>query len=141
MAALTKERETRRLSISAFPGADPIPFKQKGSTKVFKGALVALNAGFAAPGTAATSLVAVGVASETSDNSSGSDGAVSVLVEEGIFEFNNHGTNTVVQANVGSDCFIEDDNTVGNVSTGKSRAGKVVGFSGTKVLVKVALGA
>ncbi len=139
MAALAAERNTIQRAFGAFP-QEALSYAQKGSTKIFKGSIVALNAGYAAPGASAANLITVGVAQETSDNSSGLDGAATVLVKEGIFKFANHGTNTVVAANVGALCYIEDDQTVGNLSTSKSVAGRVHKLDSDGVWVKIGHG-
>jgi hypothetical protein len=139
MAAATAERNTVRGAESAFP-VGPIPYKMKGAVKIYKGTIVVLDAGFAKPGVHAGSLIAVGKAVETVDNTAGADGAKEISVEEGIFKFTNHGTNTVVAANVGSDAYIEDDQTVGNLITGTSRVGKITKLDSNGVFVKIGLG-
>lgn len=111
------------------------------STKIYQGGLTVLSGGYAAPGSTATSLIAVGVARAQVDNSTGSAGALTVEVSEGCFWFVNSGSDLVVQADVGSDCYITDDQTVNHTSTGKSRAGKVLKLdTNLGVLVKVGLG-
>lgn len=135
--ALAADRSTVRMGETPFP-LSPISYKQKGSTTIYKGSIVALNAGYAAPGASAASLICVGMAVEKSANA-GADGAVEVKVEEGIFKFKNHGTNTVVAANVGSIAYIEDDETVGNLATSKSAAGKIVRLDSDGVWVKMGL--
>jgi hypothetical protein len=139
MAAITIERNTARGAESAFPSG-PLPYKMKGGVKILKGTIVVLDAGFAKHGVAAASLIVVGKAAETVDNTAGADGALEIQVEEGIFKFGNHGVNTVVAANVGSDCYIEDNQTVGNLITGKSRAGKIMRLESSGVYVKIGLG-
>ncbi|MCC6213737.1 MAG: hypothetical protein IT376_02630 [Polyangiaceae bacterium] len=137
MAALSAARKVERM------GTNTVPFqykaKQKGSTTIHKGAIVVFNAGYAAPGTAAAALVAIGVAAESSTNS-GADGAASVAIEPGVYKFNNHGSNTVVAANVGSLAYIEDDNTVGNSATSKSAAGRIMQLDSDGVWVAVGIG-
>lgn len=137
MAALTVERATPRFGEVVIPRQS---FKVAASTKIFHGALVVANSGLAAGGTAATGLIALGKALSTVDNSSGAAGDLSIEVEGGVFKFENASTNTIADANVGADCFIDDDQTVSTDSTGKSRAGKVVKVESDGVLVLVGLG-
>lgn len=97
------------------------------SADIFVGSLVVVEGtnGFIQPGTTALSLVAAGVSLERIDNSSGADGDLDVKFRSGIFKFQNDGGTPVVQADVGTDCFILDDNTVTGDNTGRSRAGTV----------------
>jgi hypothetical protein len=95
--------------------------------KIWQGALVVINAGFAAPGTAATGLIAVGRADETVDNTSGSDGAVRVKVRPGTFTWDNAtSTDACAAADRGKTVYVLDDHTVTITSTGHSAAGKLV---------------
>ncbi len=107
--------------------------------KIFAGALVAANAtGFATPGAIATTLTYLGRAEEYVDNTSGADGAKSVLVRLGkAFKFKNLGADAVTQAELGKTCYITDDETVSktNAANTKSAAGKVVGVESDGVWV------
>ena len=124
MAALTAARNTRQMADVA---RAPLAFLQKGSTTIYKGSLVVLNAGYAAPGTTATGLIAIGRAKETTVNA-GADGVTGyvVEVEQGIFPWVNAAGDPILAAHVGADCYITDDQTVNITATGKSVAGKVV---------------
>lgn len=145
MAALTAARNTRQMQDIQ---RSPIGYPQKGSTTIFQGALVVLNAGYAAPGTAAASLIAVGRAKRHYANA-GADGAVPkdingrsytqalIEVEEGIFKFANSGGDLVVAADVGGLCYITDDQTVCHTATGKSVAGKVIQLDSDGVWVRI----
>lgn len=125
---------------------------QKGSTKIYKGALVALNGGYAAPGATATGRIAVGRAKRSTDTTGISDGGVPkdlngnlysqalVEIEEGTFKWANSGTDAVVAADVGSTVYIEDDQTVSHTATGKSAAGKCVQLDSDGVWVESTLG-
>ncbi len=58
-------------------------------------------------------LIVVGVADETVDNSSGANGAATVkLRRKRGFLFKNSATAAVTQASVGSNVYVEDDETV-----------------------------
>jgi hypothetical protein len=126
MAALTQERNT--------PAFTPYPARRtvdvKASTKILKGAMVAIDssgnaqpAGLAAGG----SVRVVGIASATADNSAGAAGAIQVELLVGQFKFVNHGADAVTKASVGADCFVLDDQTVALTSATSTRivAGKV----------------
>jgi hypothetical protein len=141
MAALTSERDTVQSGDGCFPTGNQ-SYKVKAATKCLQGGIAVSDAGYAAPGRTATGLVAIGVFSETADNTSGAAGAIEVDVLEGVFKFANHGADLVAQANVGSDCYIVDDQTVAATSGGstRSRAGKVVRVESDGVLVRIGLG-
>lgn len=126
MAALTQERLTD--FFGTVPARRTVPVKA--ATKIYKGALVAIDssgnampAGLLAGGTVRP----VGVAQHTSDNSAGAAGAVKVECAPGVFQFNNQGGDLVTAADVGADCYIVDDNTVAKTSATNTRAvaGKV----------------
>lgn len=137
MAALTAERNTRQmLDVTRSPLAFPV----KASTKIYKGSLVVINAGYAQPGATATGLIAIGRAKKTVDNSAGANGDLTVEVDPGIFKWNNAGGDLVVAATVGSLCYITDDNTVNLTATGKSAAGRVVQLDSDGVWVQSGLG-
>ena len=105
---------------------------------VFKGALVSVSSttGYAVPGADAAGAVCVGVAFEEGNNiaggvqydgsiSSGAAGAVGVRVQPvGLYEYHKTGA---VQADVGKQAFIVDDNTVATVATTNSVRCGVVG--------------
>jgi len=125
MSALTTERNTIRQgdAYACLPS-----YGAKAAAKCYKGALIALNSGYAAPGATATGRVAVGVCLETTDNTSGADGALLVPIRSGIFKFANHGADLVVTADHGKTCYIVDDQTVAKTdgAATRSAAGKVV---------------
>ena len=134
MAALSTDRNTPRRD------GDTIVIGVAGAKKIYAGALVALDAsGFATPGATATTLTGLGRAEAQADNSSGSDGDITVEVTKGVFRFDNDGTDTVAASDIGSDCYIVDDNTVAsNDGTGtRSSAGKVFDVDASGVWVKI----
>ena len=113
----------------------------KAATTVYQGSLVVLNAGYAAPGTAATGLIAVGRAEETATAVSAGDALVRVC--RGVFKFGNSAAGDLIaQADVGADCYIVDDQTVAktNGSSSRSRAGQIVAVDSDGVWVQVGLG-
>ncbi len=135
MAALSAPRNTpeRRGDILAFPVA--------ASTTIFQGGLVVLAAGYAAPGSVATGLIAVGRAEHSA--TAVAAGSATVEVRRGVFRFGNSATTDLIaQADVGADCYIVDDQTVAktNGTNTRSRAGKVVAVDADGVWVQVGLG-
>lgn len=132
MAAATADRNTpdreahkRRLGVAA-------------AAKVFAGTIVVKNAtGYAEPATTALAKVAVGRAAETVDNTAGADGDLTVDVERGTFRFGNDGTVTI--AEVGTTCYLVDDQTVAKTDGGgtRSAAGTVFDVDATGVWVTI----
>lgn len=93
---------------------------------IHQGAMLVYDAnGYLAPATAATGLTAAGRAEESVDNTGGANGDKVCRFRSGIFKVENSGANAIAQADVGSDCYFEDDQTVGSLATGMSVAGKV----------------
>lgn len=133
MAALTADRVIPRKGTSPTATPPRITIALKAGTKVYKGGLVATDAtGYGVTGAAlqATGLKVWGIATKQVDNTSGSNGALSVDVERGIFPFVNLGGDPLVQATMGSTVFADDDQTVrltSNTGT-RSNAGVFVGF-------------
>ncbi|RHW17194.1 hypothetical protein D1610_11635 [Sphingomonas gilva] len=108
---------------------------------IYQGALVALSAtGFATPGATATTLKADGIAKTTVDNSDGNDGDLTVEVEKGVFPFaNSAAADAITIAEIGTDCYIVDDQTVAKTSGTNTRsvAGKVVDVDAAGVWVRL----
>ncbi len=129
MAALTEDRNTPRRDGDCF---------NKGvaaSATIFAGSLVCVNAaGYAVPGSVATTLKAIGKAEERVDNSGGADGDVSITVRKGVFQFANAGDVTL--AHLEANVYINDDQTVSSVATGKSVAGKCVAIDSDGVWIQ-----
>lgn len=136
MAALAAARNTPERA------GDVFGFPVKTGVKIYAGALVVLDGGYAAPGKTATGLVAIGRCDELADNTGGGNGAITALVKRGVFKFGNSGGgDTIAQADVGADCFIVDDQTVAKTNGGATRsvAGKIVGVDTDGVWVKITL--
>lgn len=97
------------------------------ATKILAGTLVARNtSGNAVPASDTTLLVVVGRAEETIDNTAGAAGDLAVVVKRGVFRLANSGTAAVDADDEGKFCYVEDDQTVGETSTHKVKAGRVV---------------
>lgn len=131
--ALTAERQTPKMASSAV-AVVPV----KAGVKIYNGALVVIDAGYAKPGVSAAGLISVGRANQTRDNTGGGNGDLTVEVQRGVFKYANHGINTVVAANLFGTAYVEDDQTVGNLSTDKSAAGKIVQIDSDGVWVEFA---
>lgn len=123
MAALAAARNTLQM---ADVQRAPIAYLVKGSTTIYKGSLVVLDAGYAAPGRTATGLIAVGRAKATVTNSGASGALVYVEVEPGIFLWDNASGDPILVASLEALVYITDDATVNITATGKSVAGRVV---------------
>lgn len=123
MAALTQSRNTEERS------GDFVEGGVAASTKIYQGALVAVDAdGFFVPGSTATTLRGVGRAESEVDNSSGSDGDEIIRIKRSIFPFaNSASTDEITRADIGSLCYIVDDQTVAKTDGTETRsvAGKV----------------
>lgn len=136
MAALTADRPTPSRK------GDEFVYPMAANVTIFGGALVMLNAARnATPGATATGQLAVGRAIERATNGA-TAGAASVRVEPGIFRFENSAAgDAIVQADIGADCFIVDDNTVAktNGSSTRSVAGKVMAVEAAGVWVRVGI--
>lgn len=121
--AVTATRDTARQGNESL--ANVVAYKQAAGT-IYGGTLVVINAaGYAEAATAAAAKLAVGVAIKDSVNS-GADGSKKIEVRRGQFPFDNKAGDLVVQADVGSLCYIEDNCTVRHTAGGTSAAGKVI---------------
>ena len=135
MTALTEDRATEQTKgkLLSVPVA--------ATALIHGGALVVANAtGYAAPGSTATGLTVLGMATERVDNSAGADGEQRIEVRRGrAFKFENEGGDAVGQADLLQDCYIVDDQTVAATDgTGtRSRAGRVVGVDDDGVWVEI----
>ncbi len=134
MAALTAARNTPRRD------GDVIGIPVKAATTIYQGGLVVADAGYAAPGRTATGLIAAGRAEETVTAVSAGDAIAQVRT--GTFKFGNAAADLVTQAEVGSDCYIVDDQTVAktNGANTRSRAGKVLAVESDGVWVQIGIG-
>ena len=123
MAALTQDRSTLRRDGGLIE--PPVA----AATRIWGGSIVCINAGgYAVPGATATTLKAVGVAEGRADNSAGVAGAIRVRCRKGPHRFaNSAAAAAIALTDVGSDCYIVDDQTVAktNGTNTRSVAGKV----------------
>ncbi|MFO1351910.1 MAG: hypothetical protein U1F68_15050 [Gammaproteobacteria bacterium] len=118
MAALTADRDTPLRDGKQFE------FPVAASTKIYAGALVALNSsGLAVPGSTSTTLKCVGRADAQADNSAGAASAINVKTRRGVFRFGNSSAGDLIAlADVGASCYIVDDQTVAKTNGGSTRS-------------------
>lgn len=125
----TKARECQPMARTAYP--------VKGSTTIYAGSLVVISAGYLIPGATATGKIAAGRACATIVNA-GSDGAVNLEVDEGVFKWGNG--ESIAVADIGKACYVSTD--AGDVfltSSGKSIAGVIEGVDSDGVWVRTSL--
>lgn len=124
MAAATTPRNTPTIA-----RPDRAARAMASNARVIQGTIVALNAaGLAVPAITALNLVADGMASETTDNTGGADGALKVEVRKGTFRFASAGgADLIGRTEIGKTVFLVDNQTLAKTDGGGTRspAGKV----------------
>lgn len=131
MTALTHDRNTPRRDALQFS------FPVAADAHIFTGAIVVIQPdGYAAPGYTDNGLKAVGIAQETVNNMNGGDGAATVNVRRGCFALKQ--SDTITLADVGSPCYLVDDQTVSMTDDDETRslAGIVRDVDGNGVWVE-----
>jgi hypothetical protein len=108
MAALTQDRNTPQAVGDLRSGG------VAAATLIYAGAIVMRNAsGYLTEGATAAAHVGVGRAEKRADNSGGAAGDVEVTYRPGVFRFaNSAAADAIAIADIGSVCFIVDDQTV-----------------------------
>jgi hypothetical protein len=116
-----------------------LEFPVSATEVIYKGAIVCTDTdGFLVPGVNTVGYKTVGVATESGDNSLGSDGETSVRVD--ISTVIDCAIVGATQALVGTTVYVTDDQTVQTAAGNGVVAGTVVEFiSATKVRVKISL--
>lgn len=113
-----------------------IPMPVAASTTIYQGALVCVNSsGYLVPAANNTTYECMGVAAESADNSSGSNGDLTVTVDFNHVErFTGSG---ITQADVGKSCYVIDDETVGDDAAASKNVhvGTVVQLEATNVVL------
>lgn len=136
MTALTQDRNTLRRN------GDQMEPPVAAATRIFAGAMVAINAsGYAVPGATATTLKAAGVAEHRADNTGGADGDIRVRLRKSVHCFGNSAAaDAIALTDIGSPCYIVDDQTVAKTDGGgtRSAAGTVFDVDAAGVWVKFA---
>ena len=91
------------------------------------------------PGVTGAGLVALGrYENDEAVNTADADAPSSIAIRSGIFKFENSTAgDAIANSDVGSDCYIVDDQTVMITATGKSVAGKVYSVEADGVYVAV----
>lgn len=119
--ALSADRKTP-FRARAVGGKKNFPVEE--STTIYLGALVTLNAaGYLVPGDTDTTLVAVGTALEHADNSNGADGDITCEVTTDPARFDNSGGGDAIgREDIGSTCYIVDDEAVALTDGGSTRS-------------------
>ena len=124
MTALAKDRKTNKLGVD--DTADPLllSFPVLANAVFFGGAIVVTDAnGFAKPGLTSTTVKAWGRCEKAVNNTGGADGAVQVLVRQGVFFYENSSAGDLIAADdVGKVVFIVDDQTVALTDGGATRS-------------------
>lgn len=135
MAALAKDRKFALTTILR-SGLG----KVAASTRIYEGALLCRNtAGFIVPAADAAGNKGVGIALESVDNTSGSNGAKTIQFGVGQFKALNDGTNPVVQAQMHGLCYAQDDQTVrGTATANNCFMGVVAAIDTDGVLINMA---
>lgn len=136
MAALTADRLVQRRADRDFA------FPAKAATIYYAGGLVCIDTatGNAVRAITSTTLRAVGIARDYVDNSLGADGDKNVPVERGCFKFlNSASTDLIARTEIGTQCYIVDDQTVAKTSAASTRsvAGVVRDVDATGVWVEI----
>src|SRR4051812_43453825 len=102
MTAAAATRDTEKSGTGPLQDIHEPPVK--GSTKIFQGTLVVLDAGYAKPGASAAGLIALGRAEEEVDNTDGDDGDLRVKVRPGSYWWDNSSSSDeITQTEVGKD--------------------------------------
>ena len=124
MAALVADRNT------PMRDGELIPVPVKSGVKIYAGAIVVADGGYAKPGVKGENLVYLGRAEEQVDNTAAGakDGDRSVLLRRGrAFKWANAaGNGAVGQAEFGKKVYIVDDQTVTKTAAGASDTGAAV---------------
>lgn len=91
---------------------------------IYQGAIVCRDAaGNAVKGSTSTTLVALGRAEATADNSGGAAGAISVSYRSGCYKYaNSSAGDLIAAADVGNLCYIVDDQTLAKTNGGATRS-------------------
>jgi len=132
MAALAKDRNTPRRLAERF--SDPVG----AAKKIYAGAIVVLNGGYAEPGSTALNLVARGVAQQQVDNSGGAAGDLNVTSYAGPQAYRLDNDGSITRADIGSNCYIVDDHTVAKTDGAGTRSvcGEIADVDADGVWVK-----
>lgn len=133
MTALTQNTNRPRRAI--WGKSEPLAVED--AVIIYEGALVTLKGAEYTKATTATGEKGVGVATEYVDNTN--DGKT-VVVEYGIFEFDNDGdADAISAADIGKTAYATDDDQVTDTATGRSPIGTIVDYDAVNDKVWVAV--
>ena len=111
--------------------------------KAYQGGIAVLSGGYVQPGSSSSGQVCVGifdfsgdVMEGTMDNTGGAAGAMNARVRRGTFRFINDTGNPMLATDVGTPCYILDDNTITKTSSG-SVAGTLKRIDGSYAWVEM----
>lgn len=118
MTATTVDRATQRRDAVQFT------FPVAAATKIPAGVITCLNAsGLAVNGATSTTLKCVGVSESVADNSLGAASAIQVETRRGCHKFANSASGDLITlADVGSQCWIVDNQTVAKTNGSNTRS-------------------
>lgn len=137
MTAQTADRAT------PYREGEMFSFGVAASVKIFAGSIVMLNAtGYATKGATATGQICAGRAEEQVDNTGGANGAKTIAVRAGVFQFANSAAGDLITiAEIGDNCYIVDDQTVAKTdgTATRSIAGKIVDVDSAGVWVRMGI--
>ena len=135
MPALTADRPTPKRT------GKHLSLPVAAATRIYAGALVCVNtSNLAVNGATSATLKAAGVAKEQVDNTAGAAGDLRIEVERGTFQFANSAAGDLIALqDIGSTCFIVDNQTVAktNGSSTRSAAGVVRDVDASGVWVEI----
>lgn len=139
---LTKDRKLAQYGVPDTVNPPRISIKMAATKKCYAGGMVASNAsGYAQPADATATVRIWGLAQKLADNTSGSNGDISVEVQQGVFYMKNDTGTALTQADIGKYCYVKDDETVsGSDSAGTRPVAGVVFDVDTSLGVAVGLG-
>ena len=122
MAALAQDRHTPRRD------GDIVVVPVKKATKIYAGAMVIADGGYATPGKKGANLAFLGRAEEAADNTNGENGDLSIRVRRpGVFRWENSaGAGAIAQAQVGTKAYMVDDQTVTKTAAGATAIGTIL---------------
>jgi len=116
-------------------GRQTITIPVAASTEINEATLVGINSnGYAVTASKTDGVTVAGCAGCYTDNRNGADGENTVLVERGVFCWNNDGS--IKNTDILKSCYVKDANTVTINSDGSSLVGKILGVEDTIVIVE-----
>lgn len=134
MAALTEGRTTKSRELKT------VARGVLAGVKIFEGALTVITAaGYAKPGVTGLNFKSQGRAKGTVDNTGGANGAKTVEIDRGCFQYANSAAGDLITiADIGATAYVVDDQTVAKTDGGgtRSAAGEIIDVEATGVWIK-----